>query len=420
MENSTLDMLILLSGEIVLVLTIAIWLLRKKNINLRLELAKILEKFNLLQRKYSEVTNVELSENSSTEVHTDPNSNIEEYIKKALIQSRANLDAANQSTQASDDPQRSLIAANSLRVSILEYELQVISNESSDDDQWPDLIDHYQALLPKIAPAEENIDAAHSAEQKEAESTEFMVLDEFENSNHALETKALEQELGESVMTTSANEINRLRSIMARQYDSIDQLKKSLDDFAGEAGADGSGNNEQMEFFRDKVQLLEHEQEQMAMCITVLDAENLRLKDIISQPQFADRSEMNNDLEADLADDKQQDTSNDNVAELEKDLKETTDLVKNLLQTNKEQLQCITILESENDQLSRSLSEKNNSAGELTSADTGMESAGNKNIVELEEVKLELNAKIAEFELLEVDYTAVKQKYITLFQEKSA
>lgn len=420
MENSTLDMLILLSGEIVLVLTIAIWLLRKKNINLRLELAKILEKFNLLQRKYSEVTNVELSENSSTEVHTDPNSNIEEYIKKALIQSRANLDAANQSTQASDDPQQSLIAANSLRVSILEYELKVIANESSDDDQWPDLIDHYQALLPKIAPAEENIDAAHSAEQKEAENTEFMVLDEFENSNHALETEALEQELGESVMTTSANEINRLRSIMERQYDSIDQLKKSLDDFAGEAGADGSGNNEQMEFFKDKVQLLEHEQEQMAMCITVLDAENLRLKDIISQPQVADRSEMNNDLEADLVDDKQQDTSNDTVAALEKDLKETTNLVKNLLQTNKEQLQCITILESENDQLSLSLSEKNNSAGELTSADTGMESAGNKKLVELEQVKLELNAKIAEFELLEVDYTAVKQKYITLFQEKSA
>lgn len=420
MENSTLDMLILLSGEIVLVLIIAVCLLRKKNINLRLELAKILEKFKLLQRKYAQVSNVESSENSSTEVHTDPNSNIEEYIKKALIQSRAKLDAVNQSTQASDDPQQTLIAANSLRVSILEYELQVIANESSDDDQWPDLIDHYQALLPRNVLAEENIDAAHSTEQEEAENTEFMMLEEFENANHALETEVLEQELGESIMTTSEDEINRLRTIMERQYDSIDQLKKSLDDFAGEAGADGSGNNQQMEFFRDKVQLLVHEQEQMAMCITVLDAENLRLKDIISQPQFADRSEMNNDPEAALAGDEPQDTSNDNVAALKKELKETTNLVKNLLQTNKEQLQCITILESENDQLSRSLLEKNNLAGDIASADTGRGSAGNENIVDLERVKLELTTKIAEFELLEVDYIAVKQKYITLSKEKSA
>jgi hypothetical protein len=300
--------------------------------------------------------------------------------------------------------------------------------------------------------------------------------------NQASESAA--QELDGTILVTSTDEINRLRKIMGRQYDSIDQLKKSLQDLGSESLSSQSGNKTQMEIFGNKVQLLQHEQEQMTMCINVLDRENQRLKEIISQTQdggkslgvllesqtvsedssspegrdlenelleaenliralsqtnkeqqaaikilesevqsLSDHSKEANASRLDIDDDGRQNTRNDDVETLKTELIDSTNTIKKLVQTNKEQSQCISILESESDAQNNSLIAKTDLTEDVMLSDAGADASEQKsaqieNLVEFERVKSDLNAKIAEFELLEMDYLAVKQKYNTLSQEK--
>ena len=128
------------------------------------------------------------------------------------------------------------------------------------------------------------------------------------------------------------------------------------------------------------------------MCIDVLEKENLRLGEEILRYQSEEAVS-------------KEDLNNINVGK--KDAAQSQSIMEGLIQTNKEQLQCISILEDEISSL------KNNQSG----ASEGVQSERSASSEIIDELKYKLTDKDSEITTLREEYDTLKQKYTVISQK---
>jgi chromosome segregation ATPase len=91
----------------------------------------------------------------------------------------------------------------------------------------------------------------------------------YQTGNHSLKTAD-----SNSPVTSSEEEINRLRDIIDRQYSSIDELKQAI--------LAGQEDDSQAHHIEDKLDAVSRSQQELQTCVEVLEMENQRLTEEIS------------------------------------------------------------------------------------------------------------------------------------------
>lgn len=133
---------------------------------------------------------------------------------------------------------------------------------------------HDERLQQRLAQLQrENTALSHNLDA--AEKAAF--AHDYRSGKHSLHTGNTE-----SPTTASEEEIGRLRDIIDRQYASIDDLKKAI--------VDTQEDHEQAHKLDDKLAAVSRSQQEMQTCIDVLEMENQRLIDELSELRAAAQS----------------------------------------------------------------------------------------------------------------------------------
>jgi len=306
------------------------------------------------------------------------------------------------------------------RKSALDIEKKAAQKNPLDVDYWTSVQQAYSGILPKVEaePALKEIDE----------------VDDPKPVAKKPSTATGDTEI--AINRAATEELDRLRNVINNQYQSIDSLKRQLLDINDDPNLAGHPLMEQL---NSQVSQLVAEQDQMSMCIKVLEAENERLGKQLHDLEQQGHASGQGASEA---------QESEVIQRMAQEHQQAENLIRDLIRTNKEQLQCIATLESElelkgqserrgvddDSPVMESLQKAKNEIKQLTQdklqylsrindlqqrideleqAETGTESDKPK-----KELEKQLHAKIAELELLRDDYHRMHQKYIKLCQEQ--
>ncbi len=299
----------------------------------------------------------------------------------------------------------------SKRLLVLNAELLTLPEYiENDDNYWSGIYERYEMLIPAsgenttLTEPVESLDEIETIDEKmllsfadeEDRYDAFVVGDS--DKNELSGNESIQKNVPEfNIKDTSAEEIARLRDIIGRQYQSIDELKLNISDIEDlSADADNHALNERLALLKNQTNILSSEQEQFNMCINVLEQENLRLSEEILRYQSNAASQEN--LTSDNIDDSQSTT------------------VKDLVQTNKEQLQCISILEDEIEVLK---SRQSHAAGLVQTEDSDNSENLSTYLSAIDKLKFKLSDKDSEIGLLREEYDTLKQKYVLISRKEA-
>ena len=361
-----------------------------------------------------------------------------------------------------------------LRKSVLALETKTLAKNPLDQDYWQGLELGYSELIPEPQETE----AEQTELVSEQQDAELQALPDVIETD-VIETPPEADISSPSVIRNAAGEeLDRLKNVINNQYQSIDELKQQLLDL--DQMDEAFLQHPAIQGLQEKLQALAAEQDQMSMCVKVLEGENERLTHLLQEhlsapdlenkvtnendpggendkpseseairrmaKEIQDAENLIRDLlrtnkeqlqciatlegEMDAAHIRQEDTEQADNQESEhateavtgdllddqQRLKESEKLIANLVQTNKEHLQCIAVLESEVEELSQRIHSQNTMAeGSQDGGALETEAADH-----LADVEKRLHKTLAELDLLHADYDSMKEKYIALFQEKQS
>ena len=398
----TMDMLIILClTEFLMLAIIGLIYLFRKNKNLK----KVITKLQILIK--------------SKKSETSQKEHVSAYIQEQLCLSELQHETLLNSKHPEEDTDKH-IKALSERLLVLNSELLTLPEYiGNDENYWSSIYTRYADLTPSYDQSDEqtNTDVISVETLEEIESIDEEMLlslgdmegdyDTF-NSTESIEDTGKESTVPDSdkkntqelnIKDTASEEIGRLRDIISRQYSSIDGLKMSIKDIqALGMDSDNKTLNKKFTTLMNQSGTLLEEQEQLNMCIDVLEKENLRLSEEIlhHKSESASKEQTNNSTNAKIDD------------------AQAKSIMEGLIQTNKEQLQCISILEDE-------ITSLKNNQPEPSKGVESIDTTSNKMIDEyvgtIDELKYKLTDKNSEINLLREEYDTLKQKYMVISQK---
>jgi len=306
------------------------------------------------------------------------------------------------------------------RKSTLDVEKRMLQKNPLDLDFWSSLQTGYATIFTRASESESASNAT-PAEIPEVD------IKPTASSNSTL-----------NINTASGEELGRLRNVVNNQYATIDELKRQLKNIGSDSIL---ADHPALAELHRQISRLVQDQNQMAMCVKVLEAENTRLTEAVEAAQalpdeFDQMTGANSESEA--------------IKSLAQELQQAENLIRDLLRTNKEQLQCIATLESELDMIHDSATVDPNEATlslqksklevkqlnqeklqHLATIDklrqeldnvkaTPLTPANGSSTGEYKNLEKQLHAKIAELELLREEYKSMHEKYIKLHQDKAS
>jgi len=309
------------------------------------------------------------------------------------------------------------------RQNALNIEKKASQKNHLDQDYWTSVQQGYSTILPP--PHNEHTTLASIEEEAlslpQTQSRAGVKIPEVEYSKAA------------------AEELSRLHNVIANQYNSIDELKGKLLDIKDD---EALANHPLVGELQHQISRLVADQEQMAMCVKVLESENERLIHSLEQMDF--NVETANPSS-------QPENESELVQHLVEEQKQSENLIRDLLRTNKEQLQCIATLESElemkhdmeisNDPSAVVLASLEKAKHEidqlkqenrqhlqtieqlqlqLQSSHAGLENSPRELSDQHKNLEKQLHAKVAELNLLREEYQIMHQKYIKLAEDKAS
>lgn len=169
----------------------------------------------------------------------------------------------------------------SKRLEFLQSELQAFQDTDDDDAYWSGIYDRMSKLV-----------APQQLEQTAAEDDTLDELDDIDGPlNKQSDIPVLDEQIspkapppkGSVTVDTSKDELKRLRNIISRQHNSIDELKKTV---LKNNNLDTSENGK----LAEQLEEIEVAHAQLNMCIEVLEQENNRLNEVIGSMAFGDES----------------------------------------------------------------------------------------------------------------------------------
>jgi len=398
----TMDMLIILClTEFLMLAIIGLIYLFRKNKNLK----KVITKLQILIK--------------SKKSETSQKEHVSAYIQEQLCLSELQHETLLNSKHPEEDTDKH-IKALSERLLVLNSELLTLPEYiGNDENYWSSIYTRYADLTPSYDKSNEqtntDVNSVETLEEIESIDEEMLLsLSDMEgdydssNSPESIEDTGKESPVLDSdkkntqelnIKDTASEEIGRLRDIISRQYSSIDGLKMSIKDIqALGMDSDNKTLNKKFTTLMNQSGTLLEEQEQLNMCIDVLEKENLRLSEEIlhHKSESASKEQTNNSTNAKIDD------------------AQAKSIMEGLIQTNKEQLQCISILEDE-------ITSLKNNQPEPSKGVESIDTTSNKMIDEyvgtIDELKYKLTDKNSEINLLREEYDTLKQKYMVISQK---
>jgi TolA-binding protein len=239
------------------------------------------------------------------------------------------------------------------RVRFLQAEANAQQKEQDSDAFWNQLIDDLLGFYPNHTSAEENL--TETPQDSDSERPILNELDDIDIDDHYDAIPTLEDHVGvgdgdgvrrdASITLESANEdMERLRKIITRQHNTMDALKKSLND----KDIDIESNLE----LSKKLEEVEVAQAQLNMCVETLEKENERLNELIKEYEESPHQEQ--------------------LIQAKQDLEEANERITNLEKENTQQAERITELESEISDLQKQLEQRNAELSRLQSQEADL------------------------------------------------
>lgn len=386
---------------------------------------------------------------------------LQDYLREQIVLTQQYLEKDGNLIKASDDDTDH---ANILtkRIAILQSEYQSLTDDPVQDTFWRNIFKRYDGFLvetaytPELTPKDQpNPDLPVEAPENELAELDDMAIDEPVKKGYQIDLRSTAQE-----------EIENLRSIISRQFGYIDELKQSLQ----QRSPTGADDSDLVNKITQQLDVFENEQKQLYQCIEVLEGENDRLQQLLIEAQAAktevdatqgNYSQENSPVEMEAITERisqQEELIADltrinagqieRISQLEQELAqlqaaaqetlsqqvpvEATDsasdgkdldkdkLVRSLTRTNKEQLQCISILENELEQLQKTLQEKDVKLAEITSrlsesinrSEQRVHNNLSEHVEEAADKSGLSSADDNDIELLRSEYESMKKKFV--------
>ncbi|WP_455203386.1 hypothetical protein [Kaarinaea lacus] len=185
------------------------------------------------------------------------------------------------------------------RIDYLENEVAAAADENS-PDYWDNMCERLKALSPPAAPSA--VEPEQTVEEPpQDEGPVLNELDDIDVSDNFDDIPILEDKVDHGdegakepniTIETANDDIRRLRSIISRQHDSMDELKKSL----SQKDIDLETNAQ----LAKKLEEVEVAQAQLNMCVETLERENERLNEMLGEFENSPNTEEFNNTKQQL------------------------------------------------------------------------------------------------------------------------
>ncbi|MCW8956110.1 MAG: hypothetical protein OQL09_04445 [Gammaproteobacteria bacterium] len=223
------------------------------------------------------------------------------------------------------------------------------------------------------------------------------------------------------------SEINRLKDIIFDQDNTLNSLKHALDG----ASSHISDDNEAFSAIRNEIAKFEQQLNDSKMCMEVLEMENDRLQTEIDQleHQLETQSDISmgdptvlsgniNQLKDTLNSQEQQiDTLNQTIDSLKLDASQSETLkatIQSFTRGSKEMMDCITILEEDNENLHQLIEElKTQAEPTTTTSDIASEELTEK----VKALEKQIIKKDVAYAKLQDEYTSIEKEYMSLYEQ---
>jgi hypothetical protein len=228
------------------------------------------------------------------------------------------------------------------RLDFMQAEIDAQEHAENSDAYWEQLINGFDGLLPagvSQTTAEDAMPQDTEAESTDEAAATLNELDDIDIHDSADNIPTLQDNIDEadavrkdpSLTIETANEdLERLRKIISRQHDTMDELKKSLQD----KNVDADNNPE----VAKKLEEIEVAQAQLNMCVETLEKENERLNELIKGYEESPQQEQ--------------------LVIAQQELEEANERITTLEKENTQQAERITELESEIAELEKTLEQR--------------------------------------------------------------
>lgn len=277
------------------------------------------------------------------------------------------------------------------RIGFLQAEINAQELANNSEAYWEQLISSLDALFPSNT--SEIISSEAIDKSDEDDQPTLSELDDIDNHDSFDDIPVLEDNVSEprgvtkdpmlSIETTNAD-LQRLRKIIARQHNTMDELKSSLQN--------KENNQEYNQELSKKLEEIEVAQAQLNMCVETLEKENERLNELIRDHEDSPQQEQLNLTKQELV------QANERITSLEKE---------NSLQAKR-----ITELEAEIAELKKVLKQRNeeltrvqNLEVDLSQTENGEEPSQDSLMKEIESLTELITQKSEELSKLQSETT---------------
>ncbi|MCG6970398.1 MAG: hypothetical protein LJE85_11575 [Gammaproteobacteria bacterium] len=242
------------------------------------------------------------------------------------------------------------------RLNFLQAEISAQEQAENSDAYWEQLIHGLEDLAPAKASQatdeEEKLVEADADPNGDDQPT-LNELDDIDINDSAVNIPTLEDNIAKpggvikdpSLTIESANEdLERLRKIISRQHNTMDELKKSLQD-----KSTSPENNQEV---AKKLEEIEVAQAQLNMCVETLEKENGRLNELIKEYEESPQQEQ--------------------LIIAQQELEEANERITSLEKENSQQAEHITELESEIAELEKTLEQRSEELARVQSQEVDL------------------------------------------------
>jgi DNA repair exonuclease SbcCD ATPase subunit len=311
----------------------------------------------------------------------DPEINFAEYLQQNIEQTKQKLD------EIPEEHARIL----QTRLDYLQAEVNAQEQAENSAAYWEQLISSLDGVL--AGNNSEEIMPQAADESSDDDQPTLNELDDIDIGDSFDEIPLLEDNVSEPggvkkdptlTIETANEDLERLRKIISRQHDTMDELKKSLQD--KNINLD---NNQELS---QKLEEIEVAQAQLNMCVETLEKENERLNELIKDHEDSPQQEQ--------------------LTLAKQELEEANERINTLEKENSLQAERITELESEIAELEKALEQRNeelarvqNLEADLSQTDDGEEPSQDSLMKEIETLTELITQKSEELSKLQSDTT---------------
>ena len=232
-------------------------------------------------------------------------------------------------------------------------------------------------------------------------------------------------------------EVNKLKDIIYEQENVLNSMRKSLNTAKQNLPDDSTSSNEELEQLMAQLEAFEQQVNDSRMCMDVLELENTRLQDELSQleHEFEEIASSKSTSEGKSEPVINLDEMKEIIQKQENQIKELTNTINSLkidknqaerlkttigdfARTSQEMMGCINILEEENERLQHELDEihQNTDTGVDTDADNELTELLESHETKISQLEEDIIKKDVAYAKLQDEFSSMEKEYLAMYE----